>query len=175
MASGRVNLYVFLMLVPVVLLYALPYVALWGLRSFYGGLVHFMLYFIPLVLAGIFLHELLHGIGWSLFTKSGIRSVKFGFSWRYLAPWCHCKEPLKVKHYKVGAALPLLVLGVIPGFLGILTGKAGLTVLGIIFSWTAGGDIISLFMLRKLDNNSYVFDHPDKMGFYTKSDLNEQV
>ncbi len=168
MEAGRVNLYSFIMLLPLTLLYALPYVIFWGIGSLYSGLAYFLLYFIPLVIAGIFLHELLHGIGWGFFTKSGIRSVRFGFSLKYLAPWCHCKEPLKVKHYRIGAALPLLMLGVIPGFLGILTGKAGLTVFGIIFSWAAGGDIISLFMLRSLDSNSYVFDHRDKMGFYTK-------
>jgi len=45
-----------------------------------------------------------------------------------ITPYCHCKEPLKVKHYKLGG------------------------------------------VLYKLDNNIYVSDHPDKMGFVREID-----
>ncbi|MGM0504820.1 MAG: metalloprotease family protein [Bacteroidota bacterium] len=90
---------------------------------------------------------------------------KFGVKWKHLTPYCHCKEPLKVKHYKVGGAMPLLVMGIIPSIIGLIIGHGGFLSFGIFFSWAAGGDIIALYLLRKLDNNIYVSDHPEKMGF----------
>jgi hypothetical protein len=82
-----------------------------------------------------------------------------------LTPYCHCKEPLKVKHYKIGGAMPLIILGIIPSLIGISIGHGGILSFGLFFSWAAGGDIIALYMLRNLDNSIYVSDHPDKMGF----------
>jgi hypothetical protein len=83
----------------------------------------------------------------------------------YLTPYCHCKEPLKVKHYKIEGAMPLIVMGIIPSIIGLIIGNGGILSFGIIFTLAAGGDIIALYMLRKLDNNIYVSDHPKKMGF----------
>ena len=85
--------------------------------------------------------------------------------WKYLTPYCHCKEPLKVKHYKLGAAMPLIVLGIVPSIAGLIIGHEGFLSFGILFTLAAGGDMIALYMLRKLDNNIYVSDHPKKMGF----------
>ena len=82
-----------------------------------------------------------------------------------MTPYCHCKEPLKVKHYKIGGAMPLIVMGIIPSIIGLIIGNGGILSFGIIFTLAAGGDIIALYMLRKLDNNIYVSDHPKKMGF----------
>lgn len=169
MEPGRVHLVFVLMVLPVIIVFSAPYVVLWGFAALYQGLVFFLLYFIPLVIAGIFVHELLHAIGWSFFTTRGIRSVKFGFSLEFLAPYCHCREPLRARHYAIGAGLPLVVLGVIPGILGSVLGQGSLVVFGIIFTWTAGGDIITLYMLRKIGRDVLVYDHPDKMGFFTRS------
>ena len=95
-----------------------------------------------------------------------MKSIKFGFKWKFLTPYCHCKEPLKLQHYRIGVAMPLLILGILPSIIAIIIGSGALLTFGIIFSWAAGGDIIALFMLRKLDNNLYVSDHPTEMGFY---------
>ncbi|MFW6364350.1 MAG: DUF3267 domain-containing protein, partial [Spirochaeta sp.] len=116
-------------------------------------------------LGGILIHELLHGITWGYFAPNGLKSIKFGFKWKFVTPYCHCREPLKASHYKLGSAMPLLVLGVIPLLVGLIFGHGGFLAFGFIFSFTAGGDIIVLYMLRHIDNRSYVSDHPDKMGF----------
>ena len=62
--------------------------------------------------------------------------------------------------------MPLFILGILPSILATVIGNGALLSFGILFTWGAAGDIIILFMLRKLDSDSYVFDHPDKMGFY---------
>ena len=57
-------------------------------------------------------------------------------------------------------------MGIIPFIIGTILGNGLYLSLGIFFTWTAAGDIISLFMLRKFDSESIVSDHPHRMGFY---------
>lgn len=167
-ASGPAHLYILGMIIPVILVYAGSFIFFWGYDALRSGIVFFVDNFIAVIIAGVIMHELLHGIGWSLYLHNGFKSIKFGFNWKFLSPYCHCREPLRVWHYMVGAATPLIVLGVLPAFIAILAGNSSVLFFGIIFTWVAGGDIISLFMLSKLDKDIYVYDHPDKLGFYTR-------
>ncbi len=161
---GKANLYSLLMIIPMTAIYLVPYILIWDFHSFETGRKEFMNLFIYILIGGIIIHEFLHGITWAVFAKKGFRSIKFGLNG--ITPYCHCKEPLKVKHYKLGGAMPLIVMGIIPSILGLIIGNGLYLSFGIFFSWTAGGDIISLFMLRKFSNNKFVSDHPDKLGFY---------
>ena len=167
--TGRAHLYILLLLFPVLIIYAGIFLLIWDTAMLSPGLNFFVAYFIPVIIPGVILHELLHGISWSFFTKRGFKSIKFGIQWRYLAPYCHCKEPLKARHYLTGALMPFLVLGLLPALLAFLTGNSILLFFGIIFTWTAGGDLISVFMLFRLDPDTFIQDHPDKLGFYTVS------
>lgn len=177
MGLGRVHLYILLMIIPVLLVYLGTYILIWDFQDLRPGLFIYKAHFVPVTLAGIVVHELLHGISWSFFVPGGLKSIRFGINWKFIAPYCHCKEPLKVRHYKIGIAMPLIVLGVCPSLAGIVSGNGAFLFFGIVFTWVAGGDIISLFMLRKLNNDTYVSDHPDKMGFYleSKSDYRERI
>ena len=62
--------------------------------------------------------------------------------------------------------MPLIIMGILPSIIAITTGNGFILCFGVFFTLVASGDIMILVMLRKLDNNMYVFDHPDKMGFY---------
>ena len=164
LSVGKINLYALVMIIPITAIYLIPFVLIWDYETFNTGRKEFMGLFIYVFVFGIIIHELLHGITWSLFAKKRFKSIKFGING--LTPYCHCKEPLKVKHYRLGGAMPLLVMGIIPALTGIVIGNGLLLSLGIFFSWTAGGDIIALYMLRKFNKNQLVSDHPEKMGFY---------
>ena len=168
MDAGRVHLIIMVMIIPILLVFSGPFILIWDYKALVSGLILLVKYFIPVIFIGIAVHELLHGIGWSLFVENGFNSIKFGFNWKFLAPYCHCRKPLKARHYKIGTALPLLVMGILPSLFAIGSGNSSPLLFGIIFTWAAGGDIISLFMMRNLDNDCYVCDHPDKMGFYVK-------
>jgi hypothetical protein len=172
MGTGLVHLYMLPMIIPILLVFSGPFILIWDLEELRTGIKLILHYFLPVLLIGVAVHELLHGISWSLFASKGIKSIKFGIHWKFLAPYCHCTEPLKVKHYITGAAMPLLILGILPSVSAIVFGNGALLVFGILFTWAAGGDIISIFMLRKLDKNSFVSDHPDKMGFYKEVESN---
>jgi hypothetical protein len=166
--TGRLHLYSLLMLFPLLLVTLVPFLLIWDTQLLIAGWEPFYNYFIPVLLSGIVMHELLHGIGWSFFLPGGIRSVKFGINWKFLAPYCHCKLPLKAMHYMIGTALPLVILGILPVLAGIGTGDSPFLFFGILFTLGSGGDIISLFMLIKLDKGSLIYDHPDKPGFCVK-------
>jgi hypothetical protein len=165
MGMGKANMIALLLIIPITAVILCPFVLIWGYETFKAGKEIFVDYFLLIIIGGIIIHELLHGLTWSYFASNGLKSIKFGVKWKFLTPYCHCKEPLKVKHYKLGGAMPLIVMGIIPSIIGIIIGHGGILCFGIFFTWAAGGDIIALYMLRNLDNTIYVSDHPEKMGF----------
>lgn len=169
-----------LLLMPVIfILFGVPYLILWfepftqklteALRNIFieGRLLLLLPYVIKAAIAlitGIFLHEALHGLGWVFFARRGLRSLKFGFTSHEMAPYAHCKDPLPVYAYRIGIILPGLLLGIIPGLLAILSGHFLWLLYGIFFTWAASGDFIMLWMIRGLSRNSYILDHPGKLG-----------
>ena len=160
----KMNWYSVLMIIPITAILLTPFVLIWGFELFWSARKEFFDLFLYVFVFGIVLHEFLHGLTWSFFTKKGFKSIKFGING--ITPYSHCKEPLKVKHYKLGGVMPLIIIGIIPAIIGIIIGSGLLLWLGLFFTITAGGDIISLFMLRSFDSNAYVQDHPKEMGFY---------
>ena len=170
MGLGKANLIALLLMIPILIILLSPFIWIWSYETFEISRKSFIIYLLPSLLIGIVVHELLHGITWGYYSPNGMKSIKFGFKWKFLTPYCHCKEPLKVKHYRIGVAMPLLILGIIPSVIAIVIGHGALLSFGIIFTWAAGGDIIALYMLRKLDNDIYVSDHPKEMGFYIDED-----
>jgi hypothetical protein len=174
MDIGKANLYAMTLIIPIAVILTLPFALIWGfvpIGSAFKELNYFALLYI---LAGIITHELLHGITWAIFAPGRFKSVKFGINWQYITPYCHCKVPLKVKHYIAGAAMPLIVLGLIPSILSAITGNALWLLFGVFFSWAAGGDIISMYAMRNLNRNTLVADHPETLGFIIVKEENEQ-
>jgi hypothetical protein len=165
MGFGKVNLIAMFMLIPIVAISYLPFILIWDNETYKLGKELFMDHFLIYLLGGAIIHELLHGFTWGVFASKGLKSIKFGVKWKLLTPYCHCKEPLRVKHYKIGGAMPLIIMGIIPLIIGLIIGHGGILSFGIFFTWAASGDIIALFMLHGLDNDIYISDHPDKMGF----------
>ena len=170
MGMGKVNLIALLLIIPITAVILYPFVLIWDYDTFKIGKEMFDDYFLYILIGGIIIHELLHGLTWGHFASNGLKSIKFGVKWKFLTPYCHCKEPLKVKHYKIGGAMPLIIMGIIPSIIGLIVGHGGILAFGIFFTWAAGGDMIALYMLRKLDNEIYVSDHPEKMGFIREID-----
>ncbi|MFN5371640.1 MAG: DUF3267 domain-containing protein [Bacteroidia bacterium] len=167
----------FLFIVPILLVFGLPYYLLWNhtidwdnIRILDGLLPESIenrrLAAVVLVLIGIAIHELIHGITWAQFATKGMQSMKFGVLWRKLTPYCHCKEPLKVRHYIVGALMPAVILGFIPALAGIITGLMGLLSFGMFFTLTSVGDFLIIYTLRREKADDYVQDHPSEAGCY---------
>jgi hypothetical protein len=168
------NVFGLLLFIPIVLIFGLPYFLIWheqfNMKSLIKsipdsvGLAPF-LFFVILVL-GIVIHELIHGFVWSRYAKQGFKSIRFGVLWKMLTPYCHCKEPLKVKYYILGAIAPSVILGIIPSVIAIFIGNVGLLVFGMFFTVAAAGDFLIIRLIWKENSEDYVLDHPSEAGCY---------
>ncbi|MCD6200819.1 MAG: DUF3267 domain-containing protein [Bacteroidales bacterium] len=169
LSHGKLVFVAVLLLIPMALFLIFPFLLLWGPKTLQAG-IYALLEPRPLLilLFGIIVHELLHGFTWALFTQKGLRSIRFGINLNYMAPYTHCKEPLKAWQFFTGASMPLIILGLGPSLYGIISGNGTVFFFGILFIWGASGDIVSLFMLRKISKNTLVHDHPNELGFYVE-------
>lgn len=172
------NVFGILIIIPIALIFGLPYYFIWGsfvtkqsLKDIISNISpgHFglavLLLFLILIL-GIILHELIHGLTWARYTSKGLKSMKFGVLWTMLTPYCHCKEPLIVKQYIIGAIAPAIVLGLIPAIISIIIGNLGLLIFGMFFTMAAGGDFLIINLLRKEKMDNFVQDHPSEAGCF---------
>ena len=129
----------------------------------FGGQLLSLLVF----LAAVVVHELIHGLSWSLFTERRFRDIEFGFMKQYLTPYCACLVPLSKGQYVFGALMPLVVLGILPMIIGILIGSLPVLFLGILMTVSAAGDILIVWKLlayRSQAEQIVYMDHPTQAG-----------
>ena len=117
------------------------------------------------VVLAILVHELIHGVVFAIYAPSGFRSVRFGFSKSMGSPYCHCKEPIKVKHYRRAGIAPFILLGMLPLIFAFFTGVNWIKVFGLLLSIGGFGDLLVWIKLLKFDPDQMVRDHPQRMGF----------
>lgn len=168
------NIYAVLMIVPIAIVYGVPFYFLWSdiftkeafVNVLDNPLGTYVSSTLIVFILGIIVHELIHGITWAIFADKGFKSIKFGVMWKMLTPYCHCKEPLLIKQYLLGAIMPAIILGVIPAVISMFTGSIALLVFGAFFTLAAGGDFIMVNLLRNEKMNDLVQDHPSEMGCY---------
>lgn len=169
------NIFGIIIFIPTILIFGLPFYLIWGDEfnakkiidnlGLQGLSIKFIIIFSAIIL-GIIAHELIHGITWARYTEKGFKSIKFGVIWKMLTPYCHCKEPLKVKQYIIGAIAPAILLGILPSFISIIIGHSGLLAFGIFFTASAAGDILMINLIRKENKDDLVQDHPSEVGCY---------
>ena len=112
----------------------------------------------------IVVHEAIHGITWSVAGGIPLRRMHYGVNWKALTPYCHSPEPMRINAYRLGAAMPGLVQGLLPALAAIVLGNPDLMLFGILFTFAAGGDMLVLWLTRRLDSAAWVQDHPTDVG-----------
>ncbi len=125
----------------------------------------FVVLFITIIL--IVVHELIHGITWSVFAKNHFKDIAFGINVSQLMPYCSCMSGLNKKQYITGAIMPFIILGLIPTIIAYLIGSYPLLLIGIIMSVSAMGDlmIIGKILSYKTDAKDVIYmDHPTDVG-----------
>ncbi len=125
--------------------------------------------FIVIVVVLIVVHELIHGLTWSIFSEHHFKDIDFGFMKEYLTPYCTCAVPLSKSHYILGALMPCIVLGIIPVALGILLGSHLWFWTGIIMILSAGGDLLIVWEVLRFNERPesqevLIYDHPTQAG-----------
>ncbi len=166
-SMGQANLVAFL-LVPIAwFLVVGTYRFIWGefvveMGAIFGTAV--WLRAILIFLASIVVHELLHAIGYVYVGKASWKQVKFGFSWKGLAPYAHCRVPMKLAQYRISVMLPGIVLGILPAVFGLVVGNFWLSFFGVLMLMAAGGDLAVLLAVRKVPPTATVRDHDSMAG-----------
>ena len=162
-------------LIPVLgALVLVPYALLWGIPGLetsgeeagfrFSSPVESTLTFISFLFGAIVVHELLHGVGFYLVGKIPRAKIGFGVKWLTFTPYCHCAEPMPASAYRWAVALPTLVLGVIPGLLGLLFGNFLLAFWAVIMLVSGSGDLAILWAIRSVPGAAIVRDHPSRAG-----------
>src|SRR5262249_55246294 len=151
---------------PPVALLGVAYTTRWGVASLAAGVYGLLDPWILglAVLPGILAHELIHAAAWAAATHRPLSAMQLGVSWRSLTPYARPRAPLRVRAYRIGAAMPLLLLGVVPALAAIVLGAPRLMAWGLFFVLTAGGDLLVLWLIRRVPAHRLVEDYADRVG-----------
>lgn len=147
---------------------SLSSILFWQTASRMEGYAAFEYYHILFFLVGlpllIAIHESTHALAGMVFGKLPLKAFEFGIIWRGLMPYCHCKEPVTVRVYRLGALMPLVIT--VPLFVGLLfLNPAGWVALLTAFSLSGCvGDILICRKLNTMKANDLVVDCPDEAG-----------
>ena len=161
---GKANLFAVLLLIPLAVIgYGLYFLVH---RSLDFSSSHFLLMLVAFLVL-IVVHELIHGVCWSIFTPHLFKDVEFGVMRSSLTPYCTCLVPLGKKQYIFGAVMPLLVLGILPMITAIIIGNPDLLFLGILMADGGAGDIMIIRRIlgyRSGAKEIVYMDHPTEAG-----------
>ncbi len=120
-------------------------------------------------LIGAWIHEGIHGLTAVYHAGLEWKQVRLGIQWKTLTPYFHSTIPISVAKYRVVVLMPLMVMGVLPYSLALLTGNGWLLTFGMAFIITAFGDLLIIWMMRNLSPLQSVQDHPSKVGLIVSS------
>ena len=160
------NLLVVVSAGPLVAALAVAFAARWGWPALAYGVWRLLdpVVFLLSVPTGVVAHELIHALAWAGFARRPLRAIRFGFQWRSFAPYAHPQDPMPVGAYRAGAAMPALLLGLLPAAVAITFGWPLLMAWSLLFTLAAGGDLLVLWLLRGVRPGRLVRDHPTRAG-----------
>jgi hypothetical protein len=160
--------YMLLPAIPLTVALSLAFAGVWGWERFLEGFGRFIRWpnLIPALVIGVPLHELIHGLAWAYFGQRPLKDVRFGVQWKVLTPYAHLEVPIPARAYRLGAAMPALLLGALPYLVGLATGEGGFVAFGLLYLFAAGGDLLVLWLLRRVEGAALVEDHPSRTGCY---------
>lgn len=163
---NKANLFAIGMLFAVGIVLTGLFLLIWGRLTDGEGIVKDAVFFFVGLIVVIVVHELIHGITWSIFAPRGLRSIKFGIMKKYLNPYCHCSDPLPRNGYIWGGLMPGIVTGVIPAVVAMAIGSFSLLVFSVFTISMAAGDVMIVLLALKEDPHCTICDHPTEGGFY---------
>lgn len=163
----KANILAFVLIIPYIL-------SIFIFNDFFDdpfGTDNFLVFFILMIIY-FAIHELCHGIGYSLFAKDK-KNIKYGVVLEKGALYAMCQERISKKGIIISLALPLIVLTIIAIPIGIIIDESILVELALINLMGAAGDIMMLNLVRKLPSDVEYIDYNNDIGAYflSKEDL----
>ncbi|MDR0315990.1 MAG: DUF3267 domain-containing protein [Treponema sp.] len=111
---------------------------------------------LAIVLPLIVIHELIHGLFYSIFSKNGFKSIKFGIVPKKFILYCDCTEVLRKNHFIIGTIMPFILMGIIPAVISIFIGNVILLYWAILFIGAGCVDLAGTLKLLKEKNDSWI-------------------
>lgn len=159
----KANVFAVVLLIPL-------FIVGYGLYALINHTIAFpdsLLITIIVVLVLVVVHELIHGLCWSLFTPNHFKDIEFGIMMPLVTPYCTCLVPLTKGQHIFGTVMPLVILGLIPMIAGAFLANPYLMFIGIIMADAAAGDILIIFRLLGYKSKAreiVYMDHPTEAG-----------
>ena len=147
----------------------------WGLIIFItrGGYLwnseHTGFLFISMIL-WLMLHEVLHGIGFSLFPEVNKKNIVFGMALEKGVFYCMCKQKITKKVILTSLLFPFTIIGVVTLIWGLIIHSYFLVILSIINISGAVGDLVMTCYFLKVPNDVIYLDLDDSTSFTVLSD-----
>jgi hypothetical protein len=151
----------------------LPYLLLWGLPDLpeWAGLWPAVARILVFSLAAVLvyavsavLHEALHVLAMVAYAGTPISSLRFGARLSEGVLYVHSDRPMSARAYRIVLLLPGLVLGILPTAIALLQGGGWLILYGYVMTVSAIGDLLVLQLMRHVDAQALVRDHPEEIG-----------
>jgi hypothetical protein len=114
-------------------------------------------------------HELLHALAWMVAGGFRWRQITFGFDRASFSPYTHIATPMTARAYRIGAMTPGLLTGALPTLAAWVLGSGALSVIGTFMSVGAVGDLIVLWVIRRVPGDTLVLDHPTNAGCWVSA------
>jgi Putative zincin peptidase len=170
-SAGKATILSFAFGLPVACLLLAIYFWRWGAAQYFNSaspqlFLYSFIGVIATLIIGSVVHELIHGLSWSFFAHVPLKAIEFGFQWQALTPYVHYPEPMDVSAYRLGESMPLIILGLLPSVIGIITGNGWSIFFGFLFTLAASGDMLVLWLIRCVRRGQLVQDHPTRVGCY---------
>jgi len=166
LSMAQANLYMLFITLPLMGLLSWFFAIFWGWTPILVELPWILDWrtLLPLLIVGVVIHELLHGLSWAYFGRQPLNRLKFGFQFKTITPYAHIGEPISTRAYRLGTIMPALVLGLLPYLAGLLNGSGRWVLVGLLFIFAAGGDLLILWLLRGVPSDASIEDHPTLAG-----------
>ena len=144
------------------------------LKIDFSGITKYNMGFLIITLIiWLIFHEILHGIGFSLFKSVNKKNIVFGMSLEKGVFYCMCKEKISRKIIFTSLLFPVTIIGIITLIVGILFSNDLLIYLSISNIIGSIGDIIMSIYFYKCPKDIIYLDLDDCTSFtvLSKKDL----
>ena len=126
-------------------------------RPSWSGILYFLVGYIILIA----LHELFHLIGFVLFGKVAVSSLKYGVNLKLGIAYATTSTPVQNKAMRKALLLPFWTTAVLPTIAGFWLDSQVLVLLGAMLTAGAMGDFLMYRELLKEQNSAWVIDDPE--------------
>ena len=149
-----------------IILFAIISVPIYLLEKNQNLTIHLEL--IELFLAMFFyliLHELFHGIGFLRIKGVKLENITLGISLEKGVFYCMCKKNIGKKDILIALSLPVICLGLITLFIGLIIHSYEIIFLSILNITSSIGDIMMIIYFLKCPNDIIYLDLDDCTSF----------